>query len=69
MRMFFFCQLLIMANDNLASLCLLRAKFDIKLAKLTEGRVAFSQHISNISGLLKIGRSEVTFKLRSLAVD
>lgn len=62
--MFFFRQLFTMTNYHLTRLCLLRAKFGIKLAKLLEGRwVAFSQHISNISGLFKIGRSEVTAKL------
>lgn len=51
----FYCQLLVMASYNPEKVLLLRAEFDIKLTKSIEndGRVAFRQHTSDISGLFK----------------
>lgn len=58
MWVLFCCQLLVMASYNPEKVLLLRAAFDIQLTKSIEndGRVAFRQHTSDISGLFKKGR-------------
>lgn len=55
MWVLFCCQLLVMASYNPEKVLLLRAAFDIQLTKSIEndGRVAFRQHTSDISGLFK----------------